>query len=827
MLSALMQDIRYGGRMLLKKPGFTFVAVLALALGIGANTAIFSVINAVLLRPLPFNDPDRLVMVWGSAPQVQAEWDKLPASAAGFEDWREQNHVFEQLAAFKTWAWNLTGSNSEPEQVWGARVSADLFPVLGVKPLLGRTFLPEEERNGATHVILMGHGLWQRRFGSDPNIIGRTISLTGQSYTVVGVMPPGFKFPGGTNMLSGFRFSPQTELWEPLAITNDDLKNRGTLNLAVIGRLKPNVTLEEAQAEMTTIARRLEEQYPDSNQGLGIKLVRLHEQVVGQVRLALLVLLATVGFVLLIACANVANLLLARSTSRQKEIAIRTALGAGRARLIRQLLTESVLLALVGGAAGLLLAFWGIDALGALIPENIPRANEIGIDARMLGFTLLVSLLTGLVFGLAPALQASRTDVNESLKEGMRGMTSSLGRNRLRSLLVVCEIALALMLLVGAGLLIRSFIRLQQVSPGFDPRSVMAAEVALPFQPGAKYEDEKKQAAFFEQAIERIETIPGVESAGAVESLPLSGAVESSSFNIDGRAAAQSAAEQPNADYTEVSSHYFRAMGIPVIKGRAFTSDDRADAPGVVVINESLGRKYFAGEDPLGRRITFDNLKDPEAKWLTIVGVVGDVKQTNLNAETEPAIYLPHTQSPSPLMTLVVRTRSADPTSVAASVRGEIRALDRDIPVTSMRAMEQVLAASVSQRRFSMLLLGIFAGVALLLAAVGIYGVMAYSVTQRTHEIGIRMALGAQGGDILKLVVGQGMILALIGVAIGLAAALLLTRVMMSLLFNVSATDPLTFAAVSLLLITVALIACYIPARRAMRVDPMEALRYE
>ena len=817
-MGTFWQDVQYGFRMLLKRPGFTLVAVLALALGIGANTAIFSVVNAVLLRPLPFDKPERLVMVWGSAPQLG--FDILPATAAESVEWRERSRAFEQVAAFKSWSWNMSGING-PEQVSGARVNASLFPALGVKPVLGRTFLPEEDRVGGAKVVIMGHGLWQRSFGSDPSIVGKTVTLNNQSYTVVGVMPQGFKFPGGENMLPGLQFSPKTELWEPMAFTDEELSNRGTHNLAVIARLKPDATLAQARAEMTSIAAHLAEQYPKFSKGLGVRLVPLHEQVVGDVRPALLILLGTVGFVLLIACANVANLLLARAASRQKEIAIRTALGASRRRVVRQLLTESVLLAMCGGAAGLLLALWGIDALGALIPENIPRAHEIGVDSRMLGFTLLISLLTGLVFGLAPSLQASRTDINEALKDGTRGASAGPHRNRFRSLLVVAEIALALVLLIGAGLLIRSFMSLQQVNPGFEPKQVVAMELALPFIAPSNYAEPEQQVAFFQRALERIQTLPGVQAAAIVSSLPLSGAFESTDILIEGQPA-PSDDEGPQANYTMVSADYFRVMNIPLMRGRGLTERDTKESPGVLVVSETMARRYWPGEEAIGKRLTMGFEKTPRE----VVGVVGDVRQNSLDVETPFAVYLPYQQYPYAGMTLVIRTAS-DPASMATAVRREVQGIDASLPVSDVRSMEEVISTSVSQRRFSMTLLGIFATVALLLAAVGIYGVMAYSVSERVHEIGIRIALGAGRGDILKLVVGQGMILTLIGIASGLVASFVLTRLMASLIYGVSATDPLTFAGVSLALAVVALLACYIPARRATRVDPLEALRYE
>ena len=817
-MRTLLQDVRYGFRMLMKRPGFTVVAVLALALGIGACTAIFSVVNAVLLRPLAFNEPERLVMVWGSAPKLG--FDTLPPTAGESIDWREQNKVFDHVAAFKSWAWTMTGSNG-PEQIWGARVNASLFPALGVKPLLGRTFLPEEDKPGSQRVVIIGHGLWQRSFGSDPSIIGRNISLSGQTYTVVGVMPQGFRFPGGENMLAGLQFSPKTEMWEPLALTDKEISERGTHNLAVIARLKPGATLPQAQVEMGNIAKHLESQYPRTSKGIGVKLVPLHEQVVGDVRPALLILLGTVGFVLLIACANVANLLLARAASRTREIAIRTALGASRLRVLRQLLTESVLLALCGGFCGLLLALWGIDALSAFVPENIPRAGEIGVDGRMLAFTLVISLLTGVIFGLAPALQASKSDVNESLKEGARGASTGLRRNRFRSLLVVAEVALALMLLVGAGLLIRSFMRLQQVNPGLDPRDVVTMGIVLPFIAPSNYEKPEQQAAFFDRLLERTATLPGVQAAAIVSGLPLSGANENSNFSIEGRTV-PSGGQNPQADYTMVSRDYFRAMSIPLMRGRVFTGQETKESPAVAIISQRMAERYWPGEDPIGKRLTLSFEKSPRE----IVGIVGDVKQASLNAETMPGVYLPFQQFPYPGMTMVIRTQS-DMASITSAVRRELQAIDGNVPISEVKSMEQVISASVAQRRFSMMLLGLFALVALLLSAVGIYGVMAYSVSERSHEIGIRIALGARSRDILRMVLGQGMILTLIGLAVGLAGALALTRLMSSLIYGVSATDPLTFAGVSLALGSVALLACYIPARRATRVDPMEALRDE
>jgi len=820
-MRTFLQDLRYGLRMLFKNLGFTVVAALALALGIGANTAIFSVVNAVLLRPLPFDEPDRVVMLWGSSEQGKAlGYDSLAVSGPNYIDWRDQNHVFERMAAFRAWFWNLT-SGQEPEQIQGARVSPAFFSTLGVKPILGRAFLPEEDRAGADKVVIIGYGLWQRRFGADPKLVGKTISLDNQSYTVVGIMPSGFRFPGGANLIPGLSFSPRTEMWMPLDLTREENNDRTTFNLAVIGRLKPGIKLAQARAEMDTVARRMERQYPSINEGLSIKLVPLPEQVVGGIRPALLILLGAVGFVLLIACANVANLLLARSSVRRKEFAIRTALGAGRLRLVRQLLTESLLLATLGGVAGLMLALWGIDSLVALLPDSVPRADEVTVDWRILAFVAGISLLTGLLFGLAPALQASKTDINESLKEGARGATAGLRRNRTRGLLVISEVSLSLVLLVGAGLLIKSFVRILMIDPGFNAKNVLTMEVLLPFLPPSKYASGAEAAAFFRQALERINKLPGVNYAGAVSSLPLSGAVEASSFSIEGRPAPPPD-QKPAAEYSIIESDYFHAMGIPLIRGRAFTEQDTKDKPRVVIINQTMARRFWPGEDALGKQLKIGFEKEPRE----IVGIVGDVKQTTLNAEPQSGVYLPEQQFPYPGLTLVVRTTSA-PGGVTAAVRKEIQSLDPSIPLSNIRTMEGVLSASLAQKRFSMLLLAIFAGVALVLAAVGIYGVMAYTVAERTHEIGIRMALGARGRDVLKLVVGQGMALALIGITIGLIAAFAVTRVMASLLYGVSAKDPLTFIGVAVFLAAVALLACYIPARRAMKVDPMVALRYE
>ena len=805
-METLWQDVRYGWRMLRAKPGFTAVAVTALALGIGANSAIFSVVNAVLLRPLPYPEPGQLAMVWLDN-RRQGVRDDI-TSYPNFSDWRDQNQVFQGMAGVADWRMSLTGAG-EPEELHGASVSANFFALMGVNPAAGRGFTAEEEEPGREQVVVLGHGLWQRRFGGEPGVVGRDLILSGRSYQVVGVMPQGFQFPA------------RAELWSPLA-PNPRLKAaRGAFWLPVVGRLKPGVTRERAQAEMDVIARRLEEQYPNINGGYGINVVALHEQTVGKIRPALLVLLGAVAFVLLIACANVANLLLARAAARQKEIAIRTALGAGRWRLVRQLLTESVMLALAGGALGLLLAIWGIDTLRALSPTNIPRLDQLGIDRHVLLFTLAVSVVTGLVFGLAPTVQAWRATLNETLKEGGRGAAAGAGGQRTRRLLVVLEMAVTLLLLIGAGLMIRSFWRLQQVDPGFNPERLLTLRLSLP---RSKYPEGLNVVAFYEQLQERLSALPGVQSVGATTSVLMDNLPNSSGFSIEGRPR-EPEAQRLELPFDSVTPTYFRSMGIPLLSGRTITPQDVADGPQVALVNEAVVRRYFPNEDPLGKRFKFGDPED-QAPWITIVGVVKDVRRQGLDTAARIASYLPHRQRPARSLEVVIRA-AGEPLALAGAARDTIRSLDRDLPITNLRTMSDVLSETSAQRRFNMLLLGLFAGVALLLAAVGIYGVMAYAVTQRTHEIGIRMALGARPRDVLSLVLKQGLGLALAGVALGLGGAFALTRLMASLLYEVSATDPLTFAAVALLLVGVASLASYLPARRATKVDPMIALRYE
>src|ERR1051325_2005377 len=815
-MGTLWQDLRYGARMLLKRPGFTLVAVITLALGIGANTAIFSVVNAVLLRALPYTQPEQLVRI-GSA-NLQKGTRLGTFSPQDFYDWRERNTVFESMAAYDGWSPSLTGTG-EPERLAGGRVSASFFDVLKAKPLLGRSFLPTEEQRGNHMVAVLSYGLWQRRFGANPSIIGQSITLNGLSYTVVGVMPQEFEPPE----FSGVDFE-KPELWAPFAPDLTQWTRSGRSVDTGIARLKPGVTLAQAEAEMATIGRQLEQQYPGSNTNISTSIASLQDQLVGSIRPALFVFLAAVGFVLLIACANVANLLLARAATRAREIAIRTALGAGRLRIMRQLLTESLLLALMGGGLGLLLALWATDFLVVLGSGSIPHLGRVSLDARVLSFTLGLTFVTGIVFGLLPALQASRPDLNETLKEGGRTGTGGAGRQRLRSLLVVSEIALSLVLLLGAGLLVKSFIRLQQVNPGFDPQNVLAMYV---FLPGAKYPDDAKQVAFFDQVEQRVAALPGVESVGMVSNLPISGNFDQVSFYIEGQPV-QGPGDVPDVERYYVNADYFKALRIPLRTGRAFGAEDRAGAPGTVIIGEATARRFWPNESPLGKRVKLGTLESPDP-WLSVVGVVGDVRHYALDIAPTPQIYLPYTLAPSQQMTLLVRGSggASAPESQAASVRDQVWAVDRDQPVYNIKSMERVVAESTAQRRFTVLLVGIFAAVALILAVIGLYGVMSYMVTQGAHEIGIRMALGAQAGDVLRLIVGHAMMLVVIGVCLGLLAAFAMTRVISGFLYEVSATDAWTFAGVPLLLCAVAAAASYIPARRATRVDPMIALRYE
>jgi putative ABC transport system permease protein len=802
----LLKDVRYGVRMLLRNPGFTVVAVIALALGIGANAAIFSVVNGVLLRPLPYPEPERLMMILETKLPQFPEFSVAPGN---FLDWKKQNTVFERLVAFKGTSLNLIGAG-DPERLRSLKVTEGFFAMLGAQPQMGRDFLLEEDQPGRNNVVIMSHGLWQRRFGGDPKILNQAITLSGQTYTVIGVMPSTFRFGGGGQEL---------ELWTPMAFTTQDAQNHGGHSLTAIGQLRPGITLDQARAEMSTIAGRLAVQYPEANQGWDVKLMPLLEFSVRTIKPALVLLLVAVTFVLLIACANVANLLLARAAGRQKEIATRTALGASRWRIVRQLLTESMLLSLTGGAVGLLLAKWGTDLLLTLAPRGLPRVNNVSLDGRVLAFTVAITLLTGIIFGLVPALQASKSNLNETMKDAGRGSTESGRRKLIRSTLVVLEVASALVLLVGAGLLIKSFWQLQKVDPGFNPDNALAVSVTLP---NAKYPEANQQAAFFQELIASVGALPGVQAAGAGHVIPMSGEDYLLAFEIDGRPPLQPGTTQ-STNFYAVSADYFKAMGIPLRRGRVFTAADTKDSPHVAVINEMMARKIFPDEDPIGKRITFDD-RDKNPDWYEIVGIVGDVKQYGLDRPATMQTYEPYTQQTLPYMTLVART-AGDPASLGPVIRNEILKLDKEQPATSVKTLNEFFSTSIAQQRFSVVLLGVFAAVALVLAAVGIYGVLSYAVTQRTHEIGIRMALGAGRRDVFRLVVGGGMLLTLVGIGGGLVAAFALTRLIASLLFGVTATDSVTFITVSAVVLAVALLACYIPARRATKVDPLVALR--
>jgi putative ABC transport system permease protein len=813
-MRTLWQDVRYAARVLWKSPAFTAVALVAIALGVGANTAIFSVVDAVLLKPLDYRDPSQLVLIQHNYPKLDL---KATVSSAGYVYYRDNAKSFSDVAAYSGFSVNLTGEG-EPERLAGMQVTTNIFPALGARAAEGRTFTAEEGVEGQNKVVVLSDGFWRRRFGGVP-VVGKTITLNGEPYTVTGVMPPTFQL--------GREFGGQgPDLWSPIAFTPQQTNPQTGLTseyLTVFARMRPGVGIEQAQAELDTIAADLRRQYlPNSDaSNWGLLLTPLEEFVVGRIRTALWVLLGAVVFVLLIACANVANLMLARAAVRQKEVAVRTALGASRWRLVRQLLTESVLLSLLGGGAGLLLAMWGVDLLLKLNENRIPRAAEIGLDSRVMIFTLGVSLLTGVVFGLAPAFQNSKVDLHDTLKEGGRSGRGTVRRG-VRNALVIAEMAFAVVLLIGAGLLIRSFVELQQVDPGFEPRGVLAMQVSLPPN---KYADRNARAAFQRRMLEQVRALPGVRSAATTTTLPMSGWDQSGSFTIEGRTV-EPGQNRPHGSRWMASEDYFQTMNVPLVRGRYFEARDAQGAPGVVVVDEALARKYWPGEDAVGKRVTFETV-DQQPVWREVVGVVGHVRNEGLEGESRAQYYVPYAQyATSPNMFIAVRT-DADPASLAPAVRGAIAAVDRDLPVFRVTTMEKMVAESLTQRRFSMLLFGIFAALALALAVVGLYGVMSYGVAQRTHELGLRMALGAQARDVLRMVVGQAMLLVGVGLALGLAGAFALTRWMASLLYGVSATDPLTYVGIALLLGSVALLASYIPARRATKVDPMIALRYE
>jgi putative ABC transport system permease protein len=805
-MHAVLQDFRYALRMLAKQPAFTAIAVLTLAVGIGANTAIFSLVNSVLLRSLPYPDANRIVYFEGKNPSQGITDSNI--SILDFQDWTTQSDAFSHTAFFWTGGAALAEEGREPERVPRAGVAIRFFDLFGVQPMLGRNFLAEEDRPDSPTAAIVSEGLWKRRFGSDRSIVGKTITINTRPVTVVGVMPADFEFP------------ENTQIWTPAAVNRAE-EPRDNRSYSALGRLKPGVELGQAQLQISAINAQLAQAFPDTNKGWDAHLALLHERLVRSVRLSLLLLLGAVGFVLLIACANVANLLLARAAARQKEVAIRTALGASRGRIMRQMLTESILLSTIGGALGLMLSFWLSKLLISISPPDSPRFSEAHLDYRVLAFTLAISVFTGLIFGLAPALHASKLDVSGSLKEGGRSGEGYRCTNA-RSLLLIGEVAMSLILLVGAGLLIKSFVRLQEVKPGFNPERVLIASLSLP---GAKYKEDQHRIDFYRALIERLKTFPGVKAVGAGVNFPLqaSGYAIGRSFIPEGRP--PTADEAVDASWSTITPTYFEALQVPLLAGRTFNERDNASAPKVVIVNRKVAIKHFGSETAaIGKRLT---IWRDENFPREIVGVVGETKPGALEEESAAQIYTPHSQDGSwGFMTLAIRT-TADPAAMTSTLRREVLGLDKDLPIFNVKTMEDVVAQSIGSRRLSTMLLSVFAGVALLLAAVGIYGVMAYTVTQRTQDIGIRMALGAQAGDVLRMVVGQGMTLALIGIGVGLAGALGLTRVMANLLFGVNATDPITFVVIPLLLAFVAFLACWLPARRAAQVNPIEALRAE
>ncbi len=814
-METLLYHIRYGIRSLAKRPGFTAIVVLTLAVGIGANTAVFSVVNATLLRQLPFHEPQQLVTLWERNPA--RGYEQNPPAAANYVDWRNQNRVFAEMAAFAPSRQFNVSLGDQPERYAGAAVSASLFEVLGVGPLKGRVFTSADETPGNNQVVLISYGFWQTKLSGVADPQGKTITLNGKPYTIVGVMPEGFQFPGGSGTVLRIFTPAAAELWIPLTLDAHELEQRSSHYLNVIARLKPGTTVTQATSEMDGIQQRIEQLYPTFYVGSHVKLVPLSEQVIGTVRRPVLILWGAVGFVLLISCANVANLMLVHSTARKREIAVRTALGATRSRIIRLLLTESLLLSTAGGVAGILLAMWFVRAFATIVPQNFPRHEEIAVDNVVLIFTFLTSVVTGLMFGLAPALQSIKVDLTEALKAGGRTVAEGGRALWFRNALVTAQLSLTLMLLIGAALMVQSFVRLGSVRPGFNTERLLTMEVSLPID---NY-PQPRRPAVFQQLIQRTKTLPGVESVAAAKHLPLSGDNMNFAFDIERRPFPKG--QSPGADCRIVTSAYFSTLGIPLIKGRFFNDSDVLEAPHVLLINEAMARTFFPGEDPLGQRLELGI----NGYTGQIVGVVGDVKHVALDAQTNHEVYVPFAQAPFAIdMTLIART-TADPMSIVGAVRNEIKVLDSQVAVGKVRTMDAITKESIADARFRTLLLTIFGVVALVIAAVGVYGVISYSVTQRTHEIGIRIALGAQISDVRRLVIGSGMKLALIGTVVGLAGAYALTRLLTSLLFGLEATDLPTFVTVSFVLLFVALVACYLPARRASKVDPLVALRYE
>jgi putative ABC transport system permease protein len=804
MMEALFHDLRYAFRTLGRSPGFSFVVVLILALGIGANTAIFSFVNGVLLRSLPFPEPDRLIVL--GERNLEKGGRLSVVSPRNLEDWEKQSRTIEEFGAWRDWRFRIKTPEG-PNLVSAGIASPGLFTTLGVKPVAGRLFVPEDNQPGRDHVVLISYSYWQANFGGDASAVGQPITLDNEIFTLVGVLPP------STESLPFGRF----KIWAPVSVDPDQFLERHHRNRRVYARLRPGASIKDAQAEMDSIAQQLAAQYPKDNAGFSVSVSSLQDAQVADVRPMLLVLLGAVGLVLLIACANVANLLLARASARRKEFAIRAALGAGRLSLIRQLLNEAVVLAIVGGAVGILLAFWMVDLFVALSPSYIPHLDQVRLDGSVVTFALSISLLTGLLFGLAPALRSSRVNLVEHLKEGQKTSSAGLGA-RLRGVLVVWQVALALVLLVGAGLLGQTFLRLVNLQPGFNPRNLLTVQIFLPTE---RYKTGNQVAAFYQSAAEEFRAIPGVRAVGATSAGPQFGGYEPVDFLVEGQPAPASG-EYPRARFYNIGPDYFHTMQIPLLAGREFTDRDTSEAPPVAIINQTMARRYFPGEEPLGKQLLLVRGKES----VEIVGVGGDVKRFELDGVVEPEVYWPYMQKPRWATYFAIRTDS-DPMSVVTAVRSRVLALDKDVPVLNVSTIDQLVAGALRGPRFNGALIGAFAGIALLLASFGLYALISYSVTQRTHEIGVRIAIGADQRDIFKLIVGQGMLLTLIGVAIGLAASFALTRAMSSLLFGVSTTDTLTFAVISLLLTFVSLLACYVPARRAMKVDPMVALRYE
>ncbi len=812
-MQGLIQDLRYGMRVLIKSPAVTAVAIIALMLGIGANTAIFSVVHAVLLRSLPYAEGDRLAIVWENRKSGKGNPQNV-INLGNFFDWKEQNTVFSDMAAFFDQNANLIG-DGEPEEVPAQLATTNLFSLLGVNPIKGRTFAPDDGRTGQPRVVVISYDLWQRRFGGDQNIIGRKITLNNQPNEVIGVLPPEV----GWYVQKGSMLNKAPQIWAPWQVS-DQLRQRQGRFARAVARLKPGVTLEQAQNEMNVIGARLEQQFPDFNAKWGVTVVPLRTQFTGEIRKPLLILLGAVGFVLLIACANVANLLLARAASRKKEIALRAGLGASRWRIARQLLTESVLLSMFGGGLGLVVAVWGTKALLALSPPELMDLRSATVNVPVLLFTIGLTLITGIAFGLVPAFEASRFDINEPLKEGSKGVIGGTRAQRVRNLFVVAQVALALVLLIGAGLLMKSLNRLQSVEPGFDPNNLLTMRVNLPER---KYDTDPKLLNFFKQAIEQIRAIPGVESAGAINTIPFGGPHSGTNLDIEGQPK-RPPGQDLHTGVCVTDANYFQTMRIPLKRGRLYTPQEVLEMRHVVVVNEAFARENFPGQDPIGQRVTI-YMKD-ENPPSEIIGIVGDNKHKGLDTEVEPMAFWPHAELVYSSMTITMRTRG-ESTNVAGAARNVIHQLDPDQPIGEVITMNGLMSRSVARSRFSSMLLAVFSAVALVMAAVGIYGVMSYAVQQRTHEIGVRMALGAQRGDVLRMILRQGTLLAVTGVVVGLAGSFGLTRVISTLLFDVAATDKTTFAAVAIGLFAITFIASYIPAWRATRVDPLVALRYE